>query len=224
MSNYIYLIAGDGPCKGFYKIGKAKNPAKRIKQFTKMPFGMQIAHVVKCDNANLIESKLHEFFSDKRVNGEWFTLDSQQVDMFTLCNDECDLLEMIGASIKASNDDLGGRIVLVFGSYLDGLRIEQSRAPLETRLSVPTIRELARLIRERHGTTLHEVTLANIINGHGPLMSMRTVTMLLDEMWYLGFKPSVTDFIKYIPPKTFLSTDHTTVTDEVNVEIVTPKQ
>jgi len=95
----------------------------------------------------------------------------------------------------------GGTLYITFNPYLDRLRSEEGQKPPQDRRNVPTIRELARSIRERHGVTLHEVTLNNIINGNGPLLNKETVRMLLDEMWHLGFKPELSDFIKYVPPQ-----------------------
>lgn len=100
-----------------------------------------------------------------------------------------------GASSK------GGTLYITFNSYLDRLRSEEGQKPPTNRRNVPTIRDLARLIRERNGATLHEVTLTNIINGNGPMLNKETVRMLLDEMWHLGFTPDLSDFIKYVPPQ-----------------------
>lgn len=93
-----------------------------------------------------------------------------------------------------------GEMYITFNSYLDHLRSEEGLKPPSQRREVPTNRDLARAIRERHDTKLHEVTLSNMINGNVKLFNMETARLLLDEMWRRGFTPEITDFIKYSPP------------------------
>lgn len=102
-SGYIYLIAAKDMCSGIYKIGKANDPKKRIRALTKMPFGISLAHVVKCDNVAYVESRLHDFFREFRRNGEWFSLSGDQVKLITSCNSQADILELTGHQV----DDTG---------------------------------------------------------------------------------------------------------------------
>lgn len=101
-------------------------------------------------------------------------------------------------NIDSSKD---GSLYITFNSYLDRLRAEEGAKPPAQRRQVPTIRELARLIRERNKVELHEATLMNLINDNRPLLNKETARMLLNEMWYLGFEPTESDFIKYVPPQ-----------------------
>ncbi len=95
----------------------------------------------------------------------------------------------------------GGEMYITFNSYLDALKAEEGSKPPAQRRAVPTIRDLAKSIREHNDVKLHEVTLNNLINGNVKLFNMETTRLLLDEMWRRGFKPEITDFIKYVPPE-----------------------
>lgn len=76
---YIYLIRGiDTP---WYKIGKTADPKARIKAFnTQGPFLCEVVRLFKVNDMNYAEAGLHDCFRDKRVQGEWFTLDSDDLD------------------------------------------------------------------------------------------------------------------------------------------------
>jgi len=79
---YLALDGGSG----FYKIGKAVDVGDRIISIkTTCPL---IKLITTC-NAN-IENKLHRFFLSKKVSGEWFSLNSDDV-------------EYIKAEFKSSN-------------------------------------------------------------------------------------------------------------------------
>ena len=72
--SYVYIIqAGNlGP----YKIGKANNVEKRIKQLqTANPIALKERLVIHCkseQHAFSIESQLHNCFKSYRLEGEWF--------------------------------------------------------------------------------------------------------------------------------------------------------
>lgn len=101
----VYLIAAEGNYTGIYKIGKANDPHKRIRQFTYMPFGIRLVHTINCENPLLVESALHGFFKDCRSNGEWFALTSDQVDMIASCSDETGLFQLIRPNTDEPSDD-----------------------------------------------------------------------------------------------------------------------
>ena len=79
--NKVYLLkAGD-----FYKIGVTSNDVKtRINQLqTGNPLKVEFVHSVgglSVDQAMAYEAKLHLFFVDVRVEGEWFKFTSLQVE------------------------------------------------------------------------------------------------------------------------------------------------
>lgn len=68
---YIYLIN----CSYFYKIGFSKNPQNRLKTIkTHNPLKVTLFATLKTDKYIELEKELHDLFSSKRTNGEWFEL------------------------------------------------------------------------------------------------------------------------------------------------------
>lgn len=88
-----------------------------------------------------------------------------------------------------------GSMYITFGAYLDELRAAEKQKPPSERQPVPTIKDLAETIG------VHQVTLTNIVTGNIDRLSIETARKVMDEMWRLGFKPEITDFIKYSPPQ-----------------------
>lgn len=77
--DYLYIIENNG----LYKIGYSSNWDKRFKNYQTHLGQVNIVYVTKQPNCFELERHLHNLFSDKRLNGEWFDLD------------ETDLLEAI---------------------------------------------------------------------------------------------------------------------------------
>lgn len=72
----VYVLAGNG----FYKIGKTTNLRARLSQLTpKLPFEVELIHTIKTEDIDSLEEFLHEQFAGKRVNGEWFRLDENDI-------------------------------------------------------------------------------------------------------------------------------------------------
>lgn len=61
--------------RGFYKIGKSKQPKFRERTLQAEVPCIKLIHVFEQD----MEKELHHQFSDKRLRGEWFQLDSDDV-------------------------------------------------------------------------------------------------------------------------------------------------
>ena len=77
-SGYVYLLKSE---VGHWKIGRAKDPVARIKTFTvKLPFRVEYETLIKTDDMQKLERELHERFADKRLDGEWFDLDADDVE------------------------------------------------------------------------------------------------------------------------------------------------
>jgi len=73
---YVYVLKG-GP---YYKIGRSTDASRRITQIQpQMPFVANLICSIPTDNMYVLEATLHERYADKRVNGEWFTLDDEDV-------------------------------------------------------------------------------------------------------------------------------------------------
>lgn len=74
---YVYLIQSPS---GYYKIGKTINPTNRMKTFTvKLPFEVEYLALIPTQDRHSLERELHKLFDNKRVNGEWFQLDANDV-------------------------------------------------------------------------------------------------------------------------------------------------
>lgn len=71
-AGYVYILRSP---TGAYKIGYAANPADRLRTFTvKLPFEVEYELLIKTDNMRGLEAELHEYYSEKHINGEWFAL------------------------------------------------------------------------------------------------------------------------------------------------------
>ena len=74
---------------GAHKIGHSRNPENRIKTFNvKLPFEVEFIKVIKVRDMKGMERKLHKYFENKRINGEWFNLDPEDVEYIKSIPDE----------------------------------------------------------------------------------------------------------------------------------------
>ena len=77
-AGYIYLIRELNA--GHVKIGRTTDPKQRHRTFSvKMPFKIDVLFSFKCKKHIQTEERLHEVFSDLRVDGEWFSLSDKHV-------------------------------------------------------------------------------------------------------------------------------------------------
>jgi len=78
-TGYVYLL--HAPSLDAYKIGKAKDVDARIKAFSiEMPMEIQCVFTAKSSEYDVDEKKLHKLFEEKRLIGEWFRLDNDDVN------------------------------------------------------------------------------------------------------------------------------------------------
>jgi hypothetical protein len=84
MPDYLYLIK----CNEFYKIGSTNNVSARVDQLqTGNPYPLIVDSYYKFDYADSVERCLHSKFKNKRVSGEWFNLENDDLQMLaTICN------------------------------------------------------------------------------------------------------------------------------------------
>ena len=74
---YVYLLHSEHG----YKIGKSKRPNERqVEIGTKLPFEVERIGLIETDDMKKLELSLHQRYADKRLNGEWFNLDQEDVD------------------------------------------------------------------------------------------------------------------------------------------------
>lgn len=75
---YVYLL--QSPTSA-YKIGRTRDPNNRMRTFgVQLPFEVDFICVIKTGDMYELERRLHERYADKRIRGEWFALDSEDVE------------------------------------------------------------------------------------------------------------------------------------------------
>ena len=92
----VYLI--EAVNTGTFKIGITKNdPNSRLKQLsTGNESELVIVSVYRTSNYRKLESWLHRKFSDKRINGEWFTLTESDIDNFIVtCHEANETIKIL---------------------------------------------------------------------------------------------------------------------------------
>lgn len=76
ITGYVYLLEGGG----YYKIGRAKDPLARTGTLKiQLPFKTRLVHVIPCEDPVKAERQFHDAYHEERVNGEWFSLDKEEV-------------------------------------------------------------------------------------------------------------------------------------------------
>ena len=76
--SYVYLMFDKNT--GFYKIGESLTPNHREKTLQSEKPTIEIIFVSKLTEKNK-ERELHKLFKQKRVRGEWFILESQDIEI-----------------------------------------------------------------------------------------------------------------------------------------------
>ena len=68
-----------------YKVGRTRNVPARMRAFgVHLPFVYTIPFCAWFDDCHAAERRYHEMFSSKRINGEWFDLDEQDIQKIKL--------------------------------------------------------------------------------------------------------------------------------------------
>lgn len=76
---YVYFVQEH--MNGTFKIGKTKHIEKRMNLFNvKLPFENKLIFLIKTGNHHQTEVAFHKHFSNKRVEGEWFTLNREDIN------------------------------------------------------------------------------------------------------------------------------------------------
>lgn len=74
--SYVYIFRMDR----FIKIGRSEFPIERLRIYAHLPWEDELIGLIHTDNSNKLESILHENFSDKRMDGEWFELTQSDIN------------------------------------------------------------------------------------------------------------------------------------------------
>lgn len=115
-TGYVYLLKSS---TAFWKIGKTKNPVDRRKTFSvKLPFEVQYAHLIYCHDMNKLEKEMHIIFKKKRVDGEWFSLNEDDVRWIKQFSTQIDFDKEMQNSAYAEKYILKGSDVFYTGALL----------------------------------------------------------------------------------------------------------
>lgn len=78
-AGYVYVIK-DVSRTHNYKIGRTNHPGTRMNNFgVKLPFETEVIAILKTDDAETLEQRLHQKFVEQHNRGEWFDLSDSQV-------------------------------------------------------------------------------------------------------------------------------------------------
>lgn len=74
---FVYIFQ----CNGLYKIGRSQNPHERMKKMAGaiMPFEIKLVHTIPSQDPVATEAMLHKKFAERRVIGEWFKLEEEEI-------------------------------------------------------------------------------------------------------------------------------------------------
>jgi len=81
--SYIYLIKCEVDETILYKIGYSKDVKRRLKELkTSNPNPLEIVATFETKHNRKLETSFHNYYKHKNVNGEWFSLSSNEVERF----------------------------------------------------------------------------------------------------------------------------------------------
>lgn len=87
----VYLICSEIDGKNLYKIGYTRRTTEeRIKEFkTGNASNFSIINKFESKWGTKIESQIHRFYKSKKISGEWFDLNSEDISLFI---EKCQLI------------------------------------------------------------------------------------------------------------------------------------
>lgn len=110
LMGYVYLI-GSAQHR-WYKIGISSTPNIRIRNIgVLLPFKVEIWAIWKTKSPRLLEIALHEYYAERRINGEWFSFKPEKVReiiataappewrIFPSDKSDCDLAKVKGVEL-----------------------------------------------------------------------------------------------------------------------------
>lgn len=76
-AGFIYILKSEN---GFYKIGKAKDLQSRVTAWKhEFPIKIDLIHSFACKDRTLVENFLHNKYSKKRLQREWYKLNDEDI-------------------------------------------------------------------------------------------------------------------------------------------------
>jgi len=99
--SYIYLIKSEVDETILYKIGFSKNPKQRLKELKIGNPNLEIVATWATKHNHKLESTLHNNYKHKNINGEWFSLSSDEAESFL---ERCEQIEKTFDLLKKSNN------------------------------------------------------------------------------------------------------------------------
>lgn len=110
--SYVYIVQNNGLCK----IGMTDNVKKRLKQFRiGNPTEFTVIALYEHDNPLILEQALHHKFYKKNMNGEWFNLESGDIEQIDKICEVLDARKVdanpfngIRKRIKLTSDNIAG--------------------------------------------------------------------------------------------------------------------
>lgn len=79
-TGFVYVVFVDTGVERLFKVGLSKNFQGRIDQHqTSLPFDLHVAICYFVGNMRQEERSLHSLFESKRIRGEWFNLNDQDL-------------------------------------------------------------------------------------------------------------------------------------------------
>lgn len=91
---YIYFLAESNRVDPKIKIGKTNSLNRRLNQIhPQLPTKTTLLHSIRTDDRHTLEIIFHVAFQNKRINGEWFDLEAD------------DMLEIINLTTVYFDDD-----------------------------------------------------------------------------------------------------------------------
>lgn len=94
----VYLMCVESSDDIYYKIGVSKNTKNRIKNLsTGNHLDVNVIKEIKSEFPTKLEKRLHKHFENKKIKGEWFSLNQADLEAF---DSICDKYEKIFNSLK----------------------------------------------------------------------------------------------------------------------------
>lgn len=76
---YVYLVKQKIPSNAVYKIGHCSLSKGRLAEYTKLPYDIEYIGLWRTAERESIEKDLHNAYKNKRLNGEWFDLNEDDI-------------------------------------------------------------------------------------------------------------------------------------------------